>query len=159
MFNLIIRLFRALLYPKTQGSWEKPIYEQYKPTSKLNIGVGELQLLLRMEYPEAQVYLSDATYTLPSKQDIEWFLAQDRSNKFDYIYNDFDCDDFSYRLMGQFSVPNWSHLTFGVVWTDKHALNCFVDEDKKFWFVEPQTDEILESLEEWMGSKVRMVVL
>ena len=57
------------------------------------------------------------------------------------------------------SIPGWSDLAFGIIWTDKHALNCFVDENKKFWLVEPQNDKIMEDFEPWMGSQPRFVIM
>lgn len=69
------------------------------------------------------------------------------------------CDDFSYRLMGEFSVPGWSDLAFGIVWTNLHALNCFIDESGNFWFVEPQTDTLQSALLPWQGSKIRLIVM
>ena len=69
------------------------------------------------------------------------------------------CDDFSYRLMGQFSIPGWSDLAFGIVWTSKpyaHALNCMIDEEERFWFVEPQTDELIETIE---GVEARFIIM
>lgn len=54
------------------------------------------------------------------------------------------CDDFSYRLMGQFSIRGWSDLCFGIVWTYYHALNCVVAENGEVYFIEPQSDELLE---------------
>ena len=76
-----------------------------------------------------------------------------------FVAEDRDCDDFSYRLMGQFSIRGWSQLCLGIVWTHTHALNCFVDENKKLWFIEPQTDKIQEGLEEWQGSQIRIIVI
>ena len=48
--------------------------------------------------------------------------------------------------MGYFS--EWSlSFAFGIVWTKTHAFNIFIDNNKKIWIIEPQTDQIF-SLDE-----------
>ncbi len=136
--------------------------ETIKPTSTTEIDLTKLWRLLRSKFPkptDTEFYVSDArNYLLPTSDDIALFLAQDQTNKMEYVKQKFDCDDFAYRLMGQFSIPEWSALCFGIVWTTAHALNCVIDEDKNFWYVEPQTDELMRELEPWMG-KVRFVMI
>lgn len=129
--------------------------ERIKPTSSQRISYGDLFCLIKNTFPSCELYLSDSNYLLCSYDDIALFLAQDQTNKMDYIIEERDCDDFSYRLMGQFSIPDWSNLCLGIIWTDNHAFNCFVTEDKELLFIEPQTDEISGKLRE----KVRLIVL
>jgi len=139
--------------------WRKSIPEKIKPTSQRVISMGELYNLLRKRFPKGELYLSDHLYLLCSKADISKFLQQDATNKYKYQPEKFDCDDFAYRLMGQFSVPDWSYLAFGLVWTDRHALNCFVTEDLEFYFIEPQNDVIRKELKSWQGSTIRFITL
>lgn len=139
---------------------KKEFYESTKPVSQRVISIGGLLEILKGKFPaDTQFYMSDSTYLLADYDDIALFLAQDQTNKIDYVAEDFDCDNFSYRLMGQFSVPEWSKLAFGIVWSNLHALNCVIDETGKFWYVEPQTDEILEELKDWMGTKIRFIIM
>jgi len=133
---------------------EKVEPERILPTSTERIEHEELLSLLQTHLPEAGIYLSDREYLLCKYDDMALFLAQDETNKMGYIPEERDCDDFSYRLMGQFSIPGWSDLCFGIVWTDYHALNCMIDEDKKIWFIEPQTDEIKE-----IAHPIRLLVI
>jgi len=137
------------------GEW----WETNQPTSQTEITGTELWKLLNTKFPGVTIYISDATYLLAKYDDIAIFLAQDQTNKFEYKSQSFDCDNFSYRLMGQFSVPKWSTLTFGIIWTKKHALNCIVDENKNFWYVEPQTDELLDSPRESWGEEIRFIMM
>ena len=76
-----------------------------------------------------------------------------------YVTEERDCDDFSYRLMGQLSVPDWSGIAFGIVWTNLHALNCMIDENGKFWFIEPQTGRLQSKLEAWQGTEILFILL
>tara|TARA_Y100000310_G_C20450012_1_gene700240 strand:+ start:346 stop:813 length:468 start_codon:yes stop_codon:yes gene_type:complete len=130
-----------------------------KPTSTKEIDIVHLHNILRAQYPKAQVYLSDKTYKLCSPADIKYFLKQDKTNRKQYKTDDFDCDDFAYRLLGQFSIPAWSALAFGMCWTEKHALNCMVGTDGKLYFIEPQSDKIQDKLEAWQGAKVRFFMV
>jgi len=116
--------------------------------------------ILRARFREGVIYLSDSKlYLMCNRADIETFLKQDDTNKMGYVAEQRDCDDFSYRLMGQFSIPDWSALAFGIVWTNLHALNIIVTEDDKVLFIEPQTDDIIENLEDWMGSTIRFIMM
>jgi len=111
------------------------------------------------EFPGADIFLSDRNFKLCAYDDIAWFLAQDQTNKLEYVAEKYDCDDFAYRLMGQFSVPGWSDLAFGLVWTEKHAMNIIVAEDKKIFFIEPQSDKLEKELKLWQGTNVRCVMI
>jgi hypothetical protein len=131
------------------------------PTSSKKVTGEYLYNILNAKFPgpNVHIYMSDIDYYLCSEKDIKSFLAQDRTNKEPYIAEVHDCDDFSYRLMGQLSTEKWSGIAFGILWTDKHALNCLIDENGKFWFVEPQQDRLQESLDEWQGTEVLLVVM
>ena len=60
-----------------------------------------------------------------------------------------DCDDFARKLFGK-----WA----GLVWTNNHALNWFIDENGKFWFIEPQTKKIADKLDAWQGKSLRFLL-
>ncbi len=152
MVDAIIRILRSILC-KTNNSYLP------EPTSIGEIDNPELYKLLKELFPDATIFLSDKTYKTCSLSDITTFLKQDMTNKIGYEDELFDCDDFSYRLMGQFSVKPWSALAFGICWTDKHALNCFVDYTRKFRFIEPQSDETQDTLKTWQGTKVLLIIM
>ena len=157
ILKIIIALISRLLKRKEEaepGEW----WETNLPTSQEVITGTDLWKLLNEKFPNVPLYLSDALYLLAKYDDIALFLAQDQTNKFEYKSQSFDCDNFSYRLMGQFSVPEWSALTFGIMWTQKHALNIVVTEDKEVFFVEPQADELLaEPKGSWGG--IRFIIM
>ncbi len=140
--------------------WRRTIPEKIKPTSTRVISMGALYQILRKRFPnEGELYLSDSMYLLCNTADISKFLQQDATNKYKYQSEKYDCDDFAYRLMGQFSVEDWSYLAFGLVWTDTHALNCFIDENLDFYFLEPQNDIIRKELKSWQGSRIRFICM
>ena len=133
--------------------------ETIEPRSTARINLAELQPLLQKAAPGAEIIMADNWKYLCHDDDIALFLAQDETNKMGYVVDKRDCDDFSYRLMGQFSIPKWSDLAFGICWTDVHALNVFIDEVRRLWFIEPQTDEINEELATWQGQVVSLIVM
>lgn len=90
------------------------------------------------------VYLADYDYWVTSKSEIERFLAQDKTDLGEYISERHDCDDFSFELLGAISTPGWGDLAFFLVWGGRHAYNAFIDENDKLWFIEPQSDAIIE---------------
>ena len=121
--------------------------ETITPVSTGKINLAELTSLLKNCVPASQVIMADQWKYLCHYDDIALFLAQDETNKMEYQSETLDCDDFAFRLKGQFSIPEWSGLALGICWTQNHALSCFVDEKWKLWFIEPQTDEILDKVE------------
>lgn len=131
----------------------------FKPTIRAEITITDLYKLLRDAFPEASIYLSDKVYNLCNLEDIEEFLKQDKTNHSKYVPEDYDCDDFSYRLMGQFSIPGWSSLAFGIFWSDVHALNAFIDQNLDFWYIEPQSDGVSNKLADWQGSTCRVIMM
>lgn len=144
---------------KTSSSAPEPKPEPILPTSTERIDYGDLYALLHVKAPKAEIFLSDNSYLLCKKSDIVSFLVRDKTNRQEYVAEAYDCDDFAYRLMGQITVPGWSDLAFGLIWTDKHALNCYVDEDRQLHFVEPQSDTIQSALLSWQGDHIRLIMM
>ena len=121
--------------------------------------IYELSSILIDKFPDTPIYLPDSLYKLCSIQDVKRFLEWDNTDKQKYLAEMHDCDDFAYRLKGQISIYPWSAIPFGIVWTNIHALNIVVLSDKEIYFVEPQSDKILETLEPWQGTEIRFIAL
>jgi len=133
---------------------------EFLPTSTKQVDISAIRRIIREKFPEGELYLSDATdYLLCSYDDIALFLAQDETNRQEYKAEHLDCDDFALRLAGQFSIPGWSALAFGLMWTEKHALNCFITENEELLFIEPQSDEIQDKLARWQGTQNRFILM
>lgn len=128
----------------------------YQITSKEVRKIIESSLRAKPDH----VKLADGNYGLYSLQDLKRFLNHDKTDKYNYIKESFDCDDFADVLKGH--EREWFRFhkqpmgsTFGIVWGDirndensdkprPHAVNYFIDDDKKLWLIEPQTDNIFE---------------
>jgi len=94
-------------------------------------------------YPFAKIYLADQYYWVCPREDIEEFLASDPTDREEYVVEAHDCDDYSFRLMGQFHSKPYSALAFGIAWSKVHAYNIFISKEGEVLLVEPQADQIL----------------
>ena len=103
---------------------------------------------------KANVYLSDSYYKTTTLDELKRFLHDDETNEYRYVSEYYDCDSFSFRLMGQIHSVEWGALPFGIVWTitpnGNHAVNCFVDNERQFWVIEPQNDSVFSLPDDWI---------
>lgn len=135
-----------------------------KPTSTLEVGSATLRGLLNFVLDDkSKLYLADRKhYRLCNTKDLRVFLARDLTDQIKYVAERMDCDDFAFRLMGQFSVPPWSDLAIGIMWTyapNAHALLCYVSDDRKLYYLEPQNDQIRSSIIPQYGSGIRLIMM
>lgn len=111
-------------------------------------------------FPYAKLYIADQKYYLCPREDIEEFLAADPTDRERYIKETFDCDDFSFRLMGQFHRKPYSALAIGITWSRVHAYNLvFLSADGQVFLIEPQTDEIMVPPEEGRTYSTRVIIM
>jgi len=129
----LLFLLIALLIPKPKGKKEE-------------VNVDMLEKILREALgDECILFLVDRKYKIPTLESIKKFLKEDKTDLYKYIPEWLDCDDFSFRLMGQFSIPGWSDIAFGIATSIFHAYNIVVadDEGLKVYLIEPQTDKVV----------------
>jgi len=132
------------------------ICEKYiSPPKELeDISKDEIFSVLSAEFPKGTKFISDVNYKTTSKEEMMRFLKEDISDKYGYVSELYDCDDFAFKLMGQVSNPDWGCLPFGIIYTKVnniyHALNCFIDKDRELWLIEPQNDSIYKCPKSWV---------
>jgi len=112
----------------------------------------------------AQFWLADSKYYAANLADIQSVLQQTKIEQLKYVAEDFDCDDFSFTLMGALhanpyepkKMPTAKQAVFIVwVWWKMgnnvygHALNMCVTADKKVYMIEPQNDRIFNVPPNW----------
>jgi len=156
MLEAIVNLILNLLKPKIKPK------EIISPIIRRELDSASIVSIIEAKFPELPrqfIFMSDKTKQLCDIEDIEAFLEQDRTNHIEFIAEKFDCDDFTFRLMGQFSTPEWASIAKGIVWSDKHALMAFIDTNLDFWYLEPQNDKIQSKLENWQGSEIRVIIM
>lgn len=118
------------------------------------IGLSEASSVLLDKIEEigdthAEIYLPDAELKIYRKDEVAEAYLLAEVSKIEYIAEKMDCDDFAAMAYGKF---------LGLVWTNTHALNWFIDEDETFWFVEPQKALLARDLEGWQGNNIRFFI-
>uniref|UniRef100_A0A6M3K8U7 Agglutinin C-terminal domain-containing protein n=1 Tax=viral metagenome TaxID=1070528 RepID=A0A6M3K8U7_9ZZZZ len=137
MQTLITKVNRTIEIANSRQILASPTFSMPKMKSLALYG-----LLHSSINPGIPVYLSDKDYDICPKSKMIAVLALDLTNKFTYAEDEYDCDDFAYRLMGQLSVPGWADIAFGVAWSSTHAFNVYCD-GSILYYIEPQTDILL----------------
>ena len=85
------------------------------------------------------VKLSDMIYGLTTVEEAKEFTKATRISINEWKKEEFDCDEFSFALMGYWNLDLYQ-FAFGIAWTKTHAFNIMIDSDKQIWIVEPQTN-------------------
>ena len=97
----------------------------------------------------AELYLPDVRFKRYAYEDVVNSAHLEHVSTLTFISEQHDCDDFAAYLFGQ-----WA----GLAWTNSHALSWFIDENGKFWFIEPQTKKISDKLDSWQGKSLRFLL-
>jgi hypothetical protein len=122
------------------------MHRKYKPVPGPQMTSWDLNKMLR-KYTD-NVWISDAIYSTSRKKDIEQFLKYNVFRFREYVPEKYDCDNYSFALMGMFTYLLSGHA-IGIVWVETprgaHALNFFIDENKELWYIEPQTNAIFQT--------------
>ena len=128
--------------------WIPKIHDVLEPEIVGVLDANSIYTMLK-EKGFKHIFLSDEQYQVTTKESIEKFLALDETDKVKYVPIWHDCDDFSFRLMGQFHRGKWGCLAIGVTWSQTHAFNDVVlailgesVSKAKLYIIEPQTDEV-----------------
>jgi len=112
----------------------------------------EVLSILKAEFPNATIIASDLEYKTTTKEELKRFLKYDitDSNRWTKYYN---CNNFAFQLMGNISNPDWGVLSFGILLGKKngkdHAINCFIDNNREVFLVEPQNDSLTVPSDAW----------
>lgn len=114
------------------------------PMYKEPIQYNKVKSILKRIAPNVQIYLSDNLFYTLDIDEFKKFLAYDDTNYNVYVTETFDCDNFSFRLIGNTNVGGWSDVAIFICWSDTHAFNLVIDSDSQVWIVEPQTDYVVK---------------
>jgi len=142
----LLFLLVALLIPKPKG--KKEVVDSNTLEKLLKDALGN----------DCHLFLVDWKYKIPTYESMWEFLRRDKTDLYKYIPEWLDCDDFSFRLMGQFSIPGWSDIAFGIATSRSHAYNIVVanNEGLKVYLIEPQTDK-MQLAKEMRGDEYKTV--
>ena len=106
------------------------------------LSIYDIKDLLTVQTKVRQLIITDMYYKTPSVQSVKNALKLDLTNTETYMPIWYDCDDFSFRLHGFFSIGEWAATTMGIAHSKLHAFNFFITSDKKVYIIEPQTDVV-----------------
>jgi len=124
------------------------------PNNLIDIEAGTILTILKEKFTAANIYLSDSIYKTTNIDELIRFINSDKTNEYKYVSEYFDCDDFSFHLMGSIHNVEWGALPFGICWLSKpggnHALNIFIDREQEVYFVEPQNDTVFLCPTHWV---------
>lgn len=138
----------------------KKKYGITKPVNTKIIDGYIVKQLLRHEFGNVPLDISDKKFKTTDFSEYIRFLDYDLTDKNIYVSEWFDCDDFSVMLHGNITIPYWSALAFGELWVRTpnggHAVNMFIDNDQKVWIVEPQNDRVFKMPDNWEAYRVEM---
>jgi len=132
-----------------------------KTTEKVKAEEIEKRIKERLKDNSIIFLLMDEWYRLPTLESVKEFLRKDKTDLMKYKPTILDCDDFALRLLGNFQIPGWSDIAFGLLIgrhrQGPHAANILLTKDEIF-YVEPQTDRI-EPLSKKIWPKVWVIVM
>ena len=128
--------------------------DSFKPQYLEHIGFTEIYTILQAEYPDTPIYIGDRDYKTIPLAELKKYLRHDDTDRHSYVDEYYDCDDFSFRLMGNLSNSSWGSLPFGIIWVQTetggaHAVNVFIDNNREIWIVEPADDRVFHTPEGW----------
>jgi hypothetical protein len=135
------------------------------PTIKSNIDSGEVYNILQKAAPDATILTFDSSYSIIDFEEFKNFCQLANLNPTPYRLESHDCDDYSFIFLGK--VREWyarnqtgGGLCVGILTGDLrlkeddpargHAVNCFIDNDKKLKIFDPMWTSF-EEIKPWMS--------
>ena len=130
-----------------------PIEAPLVPYGTITISEAASILLTKTEElgdTQAGIHLPDTDIKVYKKSTVQKANSLKVIANLKYVAETHDCDDFAAKAFGK---------GLGLVWTNAHALNWFIDWKGVFWFVEPQTGVMSKTLDtSWQGYDVRFYI-
>lgn len=103
-----------------------------------------------------QIFTLNEKYSLTNVDNIKKFLSKNYVNWRPYTQT-YDCEKFALQLWANFK-KDYPTFALGFAISSTHAFNFFIDEKKKIWLIEPQTDKVFEYPSE-SKYKPRMILI
>ena len=117
-------------------------------TNKVNlIRIDEVEIknsLPKIDYSvlnPTRYYLLDGKYHSCTLKEFKEILSKDFTNWKLYNKNDYDCDNFAFKLYSNLKTK-YPTLSVGIVFSLSHAFNVFIDNKGIAHYIEPQNDKI-----------------
>jgi len=137
------------------------------PTEKGIITGNALWRLYAEIFPNQtdKIFVGDREYSITAISELRRFVNWSTVNRYPWIENIHDCDDFAKALAGEFAkYPGWSEFPATDIWGNLYgghafftavAWPSFEDRTPTVYYIEPQTDweisaEVVENMELWL---------
>lgn len=96
--------------------------------------------------------LTDSRYRLPTKDEVLSAIEKTKVDEIEYVAEEWDCEDFARRFVSKMHDEGIKTAGRVMAWSGNHAFNIVAiqheDGTPTFMFVEPQTDTVLDTLED-----------
>lgn len=142
--------------------WTPLRWQTYRnrPLKKRGV-ISDIEAIMAVKsaYLPATCLVPDKELWVTDVQDYKDFLALDDTDKYQYIAEVYDCNDFAWRLMGKLHHPLYGTFAHGIAWSVTHAFNCFIDWKNQLYIIEPQTDDIMKAPVEEDMYKINLVMM
>lgn len=91
------------------------------------------------------------TYTFDDWKSIMFRLHQHLVDKFKYVTDVGDCDDFALVYTSTLAYSAYQaglskQVAFGIAWSNTHAFNVAIDDKNNVWVIEPQSGSVIGEL-------------
>ena len=101
----------------------------------------ELRALLRTK-TSVPLYISDRIFSLTSVEEATKYNKETKVQYNNWLSEKFDCDEFANALYGFWNLDK-NQYAFGIAWSNTHAFNIMIDENKQIWIIEPQSNTFI----------------
>ncbi len=119
-----------------------------------------IRRIAKAAVPDSRIYMSDVRqYGLIADEEMARFLREDKTNLERYIVEKYDCDDFTWRLLGALSEGPWASIAAGFAWSNTHAFNVYINDKEQLMVIEPQTDKIMPYASDMPGQYIPIFLL
>jgi len=117
------------------------------------IGGGWLSWLKMLIYGNP-FKIADTYYQEADDELIRAIVDADLGDKEDYETEDYDCDDFAFRLMGIFHCDRYAaSMPIFITWVEMpeggHAVVSYINEHREVVIIEPQNDNMFPVPTDW----------
>ena len=103
------------------------------------------------------IYVSDPHFDPISDKAMTEFLVFDNTDNNDWKEDIWDCDNFAIQFMAsaqRYFAQRGLNAAVGIIWTEKHAFNWYLNTDMKIHYVEPQSDAKM-----FLTERVKLVLI
>ncbi len=158
MANIFYRLLAEIFGRNPKKPKSNGIISSIELKKIIPIG-GKTKGIIYLNDPgDSNKHLTDKKYNLCSFQQIFDFLLYDNVSFQKYRDRINDCDNFAIQLAGRLNEA-FPGFAVGYAQSSTHAFNIFVDDKKRVWIIEPQTDEVFEYKNVESKYKINMVLI